>query len=269
MRTVLSLEEIQQCELSILKKCVEFFNNNDIKYFLAYGTMLGAVRHSGFIPWDDDIDIFVPRDDYEKLKTLLHSGKMTADYLLYGIPGDNNYPYPFIKIKDSRYIVKDSQLNDCFSLNLWIDIFPLDHLPDDSTQAKNLIIKTAKFMGLLGTEIAVEENSSSLKYKAKKCVAEVLGGYRGIARYIDRRAQRINTRYNNSKVMGNIVWPQYKKDFFKLNMIYPLTKHLFSDSQFLIPENYDEHLSYLYGDYRQLPPEDKRQRHHILAYRES
>lgn len=268
MNHALSLTDIQKCELGILEKAVEMFDKHDVHYLLAYGTMLGAVRHNGFIPWDDDIDIFVPRADYEKLKRLLREGWLGVEYLSYGIPGDEGYPYPFIKILDKRYLVDDKDIKKQFHLNLWIDVFPLDHLPNEREIAASITIETGKYMNLLGLEIAERENTRNIKYYLKSVFAKAMGGYRGVARYIDRRAQKINDQNASSKVMGNIVWPQYRKDFFEVDQIVPTIVHDFCGDQFMIPQNYHEHLNYLYGDYLQLPPEEKRQRHFITVFRE-
>ena len=268
MSDALSLKEIQECELEILKRIVSVLKENNIHYFLAYGTMLGAVRHDGFIPWDDDIDIFVPRDDYEKLKLILRNKGLTEKYLSYGIPGDKGYPYPFIKITDLRYRVQDQNIKDKFQLNLWIDVFPLDHLPDDDVRDKTITIKTSKIMSILSLEITKMQNANNARIAVKRVIGKLLGGYSGINKYIDRRARRINSSNMNSNVLGNIVWPQYGRDFFSKRMTFPVVSHQFCDESFMIPEDYENHLSYLYGDFMQLPPEEKRQRHYITVYRE-
>lgn len=266
MSEVLSLKEIQECELNILKDVVALFDQNNIIYLLAYGTMLGTVRHKGFIPWDDDIDIFVPRDDYERLKKILQKSGTGVERLSYGIPGDKGYPYPYIKITDISTHVSDENILENFKLHVWIDIFPLDHVPNERSSALKIVDKTGILMRMLGLKITTTTNNG-LKNVVKGFLGSLLGGYKGIAKIIDARAAVINRKYATSKAMGNIVWPQYKKDFFDSDMLFPVVSSAFCDAKFNIPKNYDKHLNYIYGDYMQLPPEDKRQRHFIKAYR--
>ena len=110
--TPLSLREIQLVELDILKRLVQIFEIHNIHYILCGGTMLGAVRHQGFIPWDDDIDILVPRDDYERLKSLARRENEKSQSLRLRLPGDKGNAYPFIKATDINYIVKDTKRDE-------------------------------------------------------------------------------------------------------------------------------------------------------------
>nr|MCR5207201.1 LicD family protein [Eubacterium sp.] len=124
----LSLEEVKKTELEILIRFDEICKNNNIEYSLAYGTMLGAVRHNGFIPWDDDIDVFVKRSDYEKLLGLRYDdGRFEIKSHRYS----NNYYYPFAKMIDKNTDLDVSWRLDK-DMGVFIDIFPLDYHDNNS-----------------------------------------------------------------------------------------------------------------------------------------
>lgn len=124
----LTLQELQQFSLDILKDVAGFCEKNNIRYSLGYGTMLGAVRHKGFIPWDDDVDIMMPREDYERFRTIYKSK-------LYSFIDSRNTPDCYIafgRVCDTKKTLASS----CIpwvkkDVGVWIDIFPVDRVPDD------------------------------------------------------------------------------------------------------------------------------------------
>ena len=137
----LDLKQIQQRELEIFKVFTGICEKYGIRYYLAGGTLLGAVRHQGFIPWDDDIDINMPREDYDRL--LEHADEIGAsgDYKLAAYEL-GNLNYPFAKIYDLHTSIKKLYDDDETEKNLWIDIFPMDGLPDDMNEVRRIFRKT-------------------------------------------------------------------------------------------------------------------------------
>ena len=122
----LSLKEIQQEETKILIKVINYLNNNDITYYIWGGSFLGTVRHKGFIPWDDDIDIAITRKEYNKLLELLR-GNNKIDENIEAIGFElNNFDTPFIKIINKKINIREEMNYDKY---LWIDIFPIDGVP--------------------------------------------------------------------------------------------------------------------------------------------
>ena len=126
----LTLREVQLVEYGILTRLVRIFEANGIHYLFSGGTLLGAVRHNGFIPWDDDIDLFVPRDDYERLKRLVIAAGRNMDGIMFRLPGDEGSPHSFIKALDPRYVAMEDKRDDEYRTYAWVDVFPLDHFPD-------------------------------------------------------------------------------------------------------------------------------------------
>lgn len=266
MRKIETLQEIQDMEYAIMCRLVDFLEVHQIRYILAGGTMLGAVRHGGFIPWDDDIDLLVPRDDYEKLKRI--KGEFRQKDLEIQCPGMAGYMHPFIKVVDKRTIVKDRKLAENYTTHVWIDVFPLDHFPDDPGLHKLALLRNKYLRAVLYT--ALKRNGPSHGGKLVRGILKgmyhLMGGYQNVCLKIDREAQRMDSRNRRSNHVGNGAWPESERDYFELSMIEPAVSHRFRDRLFNIPANYDGYLSQLYGNYMLPPPEGERARHDFEAY---
>ncbi|MBQ6196101.1 MAG: LicD family protein [Lachnospiraceae bacterium] len=272
----LSLREIQLEELKILKTLTFFFAKHDIHYILCGGSMLGAVRHEGFIPWDDDIDILVPRDDYEKLKVLYKNEKAGLEGIKLTLPGDKGSPHSFIKAINTDYIVKEKTRNEEYQAYLWVDVFPMDHFPDDEKTHRKYLRKISTLVKILSSNTITKEYLISrgyysnvvkrVKLLVSQCAYHILGGSQKIALRIDRVARDMDTKFKSSDHVGDGAWPNGMKDYFPMRAVEPVMLHDFEDTQFYIPENYDEYLTLFYGDYMRIPPVEERQDHHIEVY---
>ena len=150
MKKTINVEELKQVQLDILKFVDEYCKKNNLKYYLAYGTLLGAVRHKGYIPWDDDIDLLMFREDYEKFVTSFKDER----YKVFATEVNAKYPYPFAKVGDTTTYFEE-EIKDVMDTGVNIDIFPLDYLPEDKvksvTKKRNFLQKiwTAKRLPLL------------------------------------------------------------------------------------------------------------------------
>ena len=129
---LLTIKEQQQVMLDIMKAFHEFSLKNNISYILIYGTLLGAVRHKGFIPWDNDMDVGVPRPEYDRLVSLLNSGEKVGEHYYHlHYTNDNNYHYQIIRICDDRTTVQPPYIrNQPKRMGVWLDIFPIDGVPE-------------------------------------------------------------------------------------------------------------------------------------------
>ena len=125
----LTLEEIHKEETEILKKFISFCDENNLTYYICGGTLLGAIRHKGFIPWDDDIDVMMPRNEFEKLEKILNEKKI-AENLSFISYDNGNMHYPFGKVINTNIKIDDSCVKDKLEQYLWIDIFPMDGIPE-------------------------------------------------------------------------------------------------------------------------------------------
>ena len=272
--TPLCITEIQQAEYKILCAVVDLLENNRLNYILCGGTMLGAVRHNGFIPWDDDVDLLVPRKDYEQLKLIARDSNREVDSFRICLPGDKYYPYPFIKVVDDSYTVIDERVIDECPISLWIDIFPLDHFPDEEEKHRKHVkrvrfLRTLLEAGILKKNVyweplLIKNTGRRLKYSIKLFLYRLMGEYQGLALLIDFIARKMNEGYADSHHFGDGVWPEGLKDYFESESVFPVVKHRFVERCFNITKNYDSYLKQFYGDYMQFPPEDKRRGHSNL-----
>ena len=273
----LSLREIQYAELGILHRLVRFFEANGIHYILCGGSMLGAVRHNGFIPWDDDVDLLVPREDYEKIRQLYRSGEAEIEGVVLTLPGDKGSSYPFIKAQDRSYVVMEDKRDEEHRAFVWVDVFPMDHFPDDEATHQKYVKKITRLVQILSSNTITKEYLISrgyytnpikrVKLLGSQILYRLMGGSEKISRKIDRTARDMDTKYKTSNHVGDGAWPNGMKDYFPMEAVEPVEKHKFEDGEFNIPKNYDLYLTLFYGDYMKIPPESEREDHHITVYR--
>ena len=155
----LTIEELKEVELNILKDVAKFCEINKIQYFLCGGTLLGAIRHKGFIPWDDDIDIAMPRADYERFFKLYNGNN--SRYKADSLENNNNWHMSFGRVGDINTVLYEHTLKNKYKkYHAFIDIFPVDGLPNNTIK-KKLLLLTQKFLGIIG-------NSSAFSYTPSK-----------------------------------------------------------------------------------------------------
>lgn len=268
-KNYLSLREVQLTEFHLLCQVADFFDSHDIKYFLCGGTLIGAIRHNGFIPWDDDIDIFVPRDDYEKLKDLVRKGENLEGDLTFRLPGDKDYQFPFVKAVNLVYKFDDVNSYEAhFQQYLWVDVFPLNHYPDRKLEHYFYVSKL-RFFSKVTQYSALEQkrtlSRNSFLIFSAKLITFCFGGYRNVCVVADKLGKRLDGRYKDSNHVGNGSWTG---DYYPAVTVADLSTHIFEGRMFCVPTMYDQFLRAFYGDYMQLPPANKRQTHCIKVYRD-
>ena len=141
----INLEELKKIQFDILKKVAAFCEKNKIKYYLGYGTLLGAVRHKGYIPWDDDIDIIMPRPDYLRFIEIFNKSTPSPELKVLSHYIDKNHPYPFIKLINTK-TKQVSHSSIKYDMGVCIDIFPLDGLPKSIHKSNFLYAKVYHIM---------------------------------------------------------------------------------------------------------------------------
>ena len=175
MVTYLTDDELKQLELDIMKQFDAYCEKHDLRYYLYAGTLIGAVRHKGFIPWDDDIDVVMPRPDYEKLQLLLEKEPISPNIKLVNAKNYDLYPFPFLKLTDTRTSGIAKYMPKNYRMGVWIDVFPLDGLPENKEerdahvahlQKKIRKLKRAmKQFNLSKNPIRMAKNMAALIYK--------------------------------------------------------------------------------------------------------
>ena len=263
----LSLGEIRQIELQILREIDRFCSSRGIRYSLAFGTLLGAIRHGGYIPWDDDIDIMMTRENYNKFRREYSS----KDYPFIDILTNNHHPVPLGKVYDAKtfFFYKGNIKRE---YGVFVDVFPIDNMPDNIEVRRRWIKKVNRLIFLNG----IKCNSWSVLLNSKHGVfTKVVRGCLKIftnTNWIHRKLEALYTRYNNedTKYMGAAMIFNNNKG---LERVYPkqcfqnYRKIQFENEEFCAIQDYHTFLTIRYDNYMELPPiEDRVYKHGIIAY---
>ena len=259
----LTTREVQLLELEILKAFDAFANKHSIPYHLAYGTLLGAVRHKGFIPWDDDIDVLVPRPEYERLLDLLEREGLGKRFTVASPRNrSKNHPYPYAKLLLNDTVVHEPKLDSKFSKSsIWIDIFPLDGLPNAKACRAMTFFWALALKNLLYTAIVSSKHVSGIQKLAVLLLGPITRMV-GIGRWVDW-TERFATRhsYDEAKLVGNLVLTEGRKETIEKEIASQTITLEFEGHPFPAPKHYDEYLTQLYGSYMELPPVEQRTTH--------
>lgn len=163
----LNLNEIKAVELNILKQFDQFCKNNNLRYYLAGGTLLGAIRHKGFIPWDDDIDVCMNRPDYERLLNEFPQNNDNSNLQICDIKY-KNFDAPFCKIVANNTRVRNKFLGNLANSKLWIDVFPVDGLPENIDEVNQVYKKCSYYRKmLLWCDVNLGEGKTTFRKLAK------------------------------------------------------------------------------------------------------
>ncbi len=265
------LRRIQMSQLKVAKEIHRICQKNDIPYILIGGTLLGAVRHKGFIPWDDDLDIGFTRDNYERFLQVAKK-ELNQKYFLQEWRSDPTYAYPFGKIRiNGTKFVESSVKNKDSHDGIFVDIFPYDKYPEGAVKRKFLGIRLTLLRQVLVLKTGyceyVSFTGKTSRQFAKMLLFPFLYLYscifskKSLIDQFDRIASRYNGQncdlyyeHSGASQYGKWVIPS---ECFDHRMLMQ-----FEDTEFSVPVNFDKYLSIGYGNYMELPPEDKRTNRH-------
>lgn len=259
----IKLEEQRSIQVEVLKDVHKFCTEHKITYFLAYGTLLGAIRHKGYIPWDDDIDIIMPRSDYERFfKTYGNETYEALDY-----KKDKTYPYPFGKISDKRTILKEEKIRFDLENGIYIDVFPLDGITENIKKAQMLFkrmqilktIMTLKLKRIRGLKRSLCRQVLFVTLQGIVCFIP----YKWVLKKIDYLAQTASNNPHNNYAGVLVENDNHLSIYPKITSYKDLILVDFEQYQFYAPKEYDKILKSNYGNYMELPPEEERVPHHL------
>ena len=252
-----SITKVKQIEIEILREFVKVCNALNLRWYAGYGTALGAIRHKGFIPWDDDVDVVMPRKDYEIF--CKDAQKLFADnYFVQTLDSDKEYWQPFAKVRRSDTTFwEEGTLNDEINHGIYMDIFPLDGYPTNWFYEKIYMIKRVVYDNFL------YQGGDWKKMSGYRKIFALL--YRIIKGTLTKKEAAIKKEklvtfipYDDGKLVSCLVADTPKAEAVTSNVYGNAREVVFEDMLVRVPDQCEVYLEKLYGDYMQFPPEEER-----------
>lgn len=264
----IELRELQLMEKGILDKFAEFCDDNGLRYTLLGGTLLGAVRHCGFIPWDDDIDVAMPRPDYDKFLQITKENKISSELNVVSGDYSGDFSLPFAKVfNKNTIIIEETKTHESEGNALWIDVMPYDGVGNDYANAKKIYDKARFYQKALG-------RATSVPWKRRRGEKGITGFFRCLYRqlyrihdynYYKNKLIHLGKKnsFDDSKYVAIVVSGFYGYgEILDKNTFIKYTEKEFENTKYMTMGAWSEYLTGVYGDYMKLPPEEKRVRPH-------
>ena len=268
-----SREDFKKKLLAAFKFTIDFLNQHNLRWFVGGGTCIGTIRHKGLIPWDDDIDIFMPRDDYNEL-LLLQKELDCSDYEIISWKNGHS-PSPFAKVIDKNTTLWELKYQP-FVTGVFVDIFPMDLSDDDEETLLKQIREYDRYLNLYWSSISdysIKDLFSLLRQKSMRYFGLGLMSYftncqkdyyLNILQTLEERHNRKNGKYY--VLFAACFAYSYRKEIFKKEWFDDYLLMPFEGIEVRIPIGFDAYLTHVYGDYMELPPKEKRITRHYHYY---
>lgn len=260
------LRKVQLTQLEIAKEIKRVCEENEIPYFLYAGTFLGAVRHQGFIPWDDDMDVAMLREDYERFLKIAPE-KLKPEYCLQTWHTDPNYALPFGKVRKRNTLYIEAKSGQLRENGFYVDVFPLDYAPQDAAEREALAGKLLDLFRVNLMKCGYTPWMEEDKILWKKRIGYLY--YQLKALFTTREKIRQTYEALVAAVPENeVLYEQSalpKAIYMDRQLCRELAEYPFEDTAFTGPKDYDTFLSRRYGNYMQLPPENERENRHQIV----
>lgn len=258
MNRLIEKEELKKIQLEILEEVADFCEDQGLNYFLGYGTLIGAIRHHGYIPWDDDVDIVMPRPDYDRFISTFNKTHDVRQVIENSL--DRKYTLPFAKVHDTRTYMHETMYKDSGEFGVYIDVFPLDGYGDARQLAS--IKKMSKW---LNAKKAVIDGQRTLKKNLIIALGKVclIGkSASDIVREMDKVARRYD--YQSSVRVKSLFSVYGDNEACDKELLKETIFVEFEGAKYRVPRNYDTYLRKIYGDYMKLPPKEAQVTHHTF-----
>ncbi len=262
------LGSLHRCQLLIAEEVKRLCQKHNIPYFIIAGTLLGAVRHGGFIPWDDDMDIGMLRSDYRRFLQVARR-ELSEKFFLQTVETDPGYGLPLAKVLlRGTVLTENTTSKNAAQKGIFVDIFPFDVCPEDSQKAamhnKKTYFYKRLFLAKRGYTIAkVGEWKKKLAYGILRVLA-VFYSQKGLCRKLNREITRYNSE-QSTRIVNIAGAYGYEKETILRQWVAETVMLPFENTEFAAPAGYVAYLEAFYGDYMTPPPEDKRYNRHSVV----
>lgn len=257
MRKITDIHELRQIQIGILDEVHQYCEAHGLRYFLSSGTLIGAVRHKGYIPWDDDIDIYMPRKDYEQF---LRKFKGSEQFKLLNPAKEPHYYYTFAKVVDTRTLMIEDE-TDGYEIGVYMDIFPVDYVPDDLKERERVFKRKKLLYKIRRCKISKSNPlHSRLAYWCYKLLPISV-------EQLNRMIRKLIVRKESSQYVCHMTEAgPGVKSCFPAEDIASSVDIAFEGKTYKTMVGYKDYLERTYGDYMTLPPVEQRVTHHFEAY---
>lgn len=272
--TPLGLEDLRAIELNLAEELDRVCRTHGLTCFLAYGSLIGALRNGGFIPWDDDMDFVMLRDQYETLLANFDRWRTSENYRLTSYH-DKRTPFPFAKLVDARTCVREQFIRKDVTTGVWVDVFPLDDVATDGSgaltpRARRAFAAVARIGLVRSFQMADPAIDSSMKVRAAKRIvcpaAHRLDGVR-LSQRVDEAARRAGEgAMDGASFVADVTAEGNPGKLFPKRLFADAVPVSFEGRSFAAPADADEFLSIQYGDWRTPPAENERPVHVFKAF---
>lgn len=263
MKKELTLAEMQEIEWKMLKYLHDICVANHLTYYLYGGTLLGAIRHQGFIPWDDDLDIILPRKDYDQLlKILAHK----TEYTLLSYEYVEDYYYPIAKLVDPSTRLKEFGMKECSKMGVWVDLFPLDNT-SNHPRVRWLHMATVRKLVNFNRYLAAGEDTIQKQLNSTRKKFNYWLAKRFKSHALIKLIHKLSSHYKDKKTnyKADIIWGHRMDIVLEAKWFGEPVAVKFGDGYFNAPTDAHAFLTRVYGDYMKLPPENKRHSEHMYS----
>ena len=256
----IGLEELKRIQIEVLQAVHDFCIANGITYSMACGTALGAVRHKGYIPWDDDIDIYLLREDYNRLMSAYDNN---GRYRLISMEIDSDWDRPYARAYDSKTVLIE-KANGSIVIGIGIDVYPIDTVPENEQEWRRFDKRRRFLQNMLSLKRMKFDQGRGFSKSVFLLISKIILlplSIKRIVRYIDKFIKQYNKKGGTwvfESAQGMIQKNRFHRSVFE--NIIPVS---FEDRQFMLFENFDEYLKNGYDDYMKLPPKEKQVNHHV------
>lgn len=262
MRQEIFVEELKQIQLEILNEVHSFCQDKNITYFLSSGTLIGAVRHKGYIPWDDDIDLYMPRTDYERF--LSSFNRSDNKYRVYSLKTDESCVIAYAKVENTNTVMIE-KVDNPMKIGVNIDIFPIDGVPSDKAKRKRYFSKIQRLRNVITLkDVSLNFHRRNIFKNLILIAGKTMLFFISLRKMVQKLDRAIDKNMTDTEYVCNLIMGNGYGTEFHRRSIEKSVDIEFEGRIYKTMAGYDEYLRQTYGNYMQLPPKELRVSHHAF-----